>query len=246
MTEDRRCIAALTADLVILTIREAALQVLVVERGTDPYRGEFALPGGFLRKGESAEAAAVRELREETGLDGESLPLEQVGFYTDPDRDPRERVVTCAFLAVAPDLPALPAPEQGSDAKSAAWKPVAGLLGDDASLAFDHVAILRDAVRQARTKLQYTTIATSFCPKEFTIGELREVYEAVWGVELDRANFHRKVKSATEFIVETGRLREGSGGRLGRPAKLYRAGGGDELVNPILLRLHRRSGPDRR
>ncbi|MEU2030950.1 NUDIX hydrolase [Nocardia amamiensis] len=234
MTEDPRCIAALTADLVILTIRDSALQVLVVERGTDPFRGALALPGGFLRVGESAEAAAVRELREETGLDGDSLPLEQVGFYTDPDRDPRERVATCAFLAVAPDLP-VPAPDADSDAKAAAWKPVAELLDDEAALAFDHVKILRDAVRQARMKLQYTTIATSFCPEEFTIGELREVYEAVWGCTLDRANFHRKVKSATEFIVETGRLREGSGRRLGRPAKLYRAGAGVELVSPILL-----------
>jgi 8-oxo-dGTP diphosphatase len=223
-----------TADLVIMTIQDGILKVLLVVRGTEPFKGRLALPGGFLRPGESNMDAAVRELNEETGLDPTRLSLEQVGSYSEVDRDPRGRVITCAFLAVAPDLP-VPKPHLDSDAASASWVPVFGVVDNDSALAFDHSQILRDAVHQAQLKLQYSTVATSFCQPEFTISELREVYEAVWNTSLDRANFHRKVKKATEFIVPTDRTRQPKGNR-GRPAELYRAGGGTELVNPILRR----------
>ncbi|MFE1592887.1 NUDIX domain-containing protein [Nocardia sp. NPDC058705] len=223
----------------VLTIREGVLQVLIVKRGTEPYRGRYALPGGFIHHGETAAEAARRELLEETGLDGGSLPLEPISYYDAVDRDPRGRIVTFPFLAVAPDLP-IPHSHCDSDAWAATWKPTATLLTDESILAFDHAQILADAVTVARNKLRYTTIATNFCPEEFTISELRAVYEAVWGLELDRANFHRKVKNATEFIVETGNVRPGAEGRLGRPAKLYRAGDGDELSSPILLTLSAR------
>lgn len=235
---------AITADLVILTIRKGMLQVVLVKRGTEPFLGRLALPGGLLRHGESVEQAASRELREETGLDGDALPLEQVGVYSSPDRDPRGRVVTCAFLAIAPNLP-IPEPEEDSDASEASWVPVSEVIEDEDALAFDHIAILRDAVRQARIKLQYTTIATAFCGEEFTIGDLRAVYEAVWGVELDRANFHRKVKGAREFIVPIGRTRTNVTGKLGRPAELYRAGECKELASPILLGSHSGRPTDR-
>jgi 8-oxo-dGTP diphosphatase len=217
----------MTVDLAILTIRERALHVLVVERGTSPFEGRLALPGGFLRSRERLEEAAARELHEETGLDG--LHLEQVRTYSDPDRDPRERrVITCSYLAIAPDLPA---PEAGSDARAAQWFPVEELLASPDSLAFDHNEILADAIEQARTKLQHTTIATSFCEPEFTVGDLREVYEAVWGVALDAPNFYRKVREADGFLVGTDRKRASA---LGRPATLYRAGDATELTPPML------------
>ncbi|WP_439663852.1 NUDIX hydrolase [Lentzea sp. HUAS TT2] len=221
-----------TADLVILTIQNGILKVALVVRGEDPFEGQFALPGGFLRVGENNLDAAKRELEEETGLDPGRLALEQVGSYSDVDRDPRGRVITCAFLAIAPDLPN-PRPRRGSDARSASWVNVFHGADIKVALAFDHDQILRDAIRQAQRKLQYSTIATAFCLPEFTIGELREVYEAVWNTSLDRANFHRKVKNASEFIVPTGRTRHPKGNR-GRPAELYRAGEGVELLNPIL------------
>lgn len=223
-----------TADLVIMTIQDGVLKVLLVVRGEEPFKGKLALPGGFLRPGESNMDAAVRELDEETGLDPARLSLEQVGSYSEVDRDPRGRVTTCAFLAIAPDLPT-PKPRHGSDAASASWVPVFGVVDNDSALAFDHNQILRDAVHKAQLKLQYSTVATAFCLPEFTISELREVYEAVWNTSLDRANFHRKVKNASEFIVPTGRMRLPKGNR-GRPAELYRAGGGTELINPILRR----------
>jgi len=217
----------LTADLIILTIRDGVLSVLLVERKNEPFQGRLALPGGFLRGDESLEETAARELAEETGLDAGTLLLRQVGVYSAPDRDPRRpRVVTCAYLAIAPDLPV---PVAGSDARAARWVPVA--RATDPKLAFDHDRILADAVDLARTLLQFSTIATAFCGPEFTIGDLREVYEIVWGVELDKPNFHRKVTDADGFVVPTGGKRPSPNGR---PAALYRAGGAADLVPPMM------------
>lgn len=220
--------ALVTADLVILTITQGQLRVLLVERGNQPYRGRYALPGGFLRSGETLDEAAVRELREETGLEGGPLQLEQIQVYSAPDRDPRGRVITCSYLAIAPNLPE---PLADTDAVSAVFLPVDEALRHDPPLAFDHNAILHRARDRARAKLQYTTIATSFCGPEFTISELREVYETVWGVALDRANFHRRVSDASGFVVPTGGKRE----TAGRPAALYHAGDSRVLLPPIMF-----------
>ncbi|MFS8097897.1 NUDIX hydrolase [Lentzea alba] len=226
MTRRPRQTVALTADLVILTIREGVLCVLVVERGNEPFAGRLALPGGFLRGEESLDETAARELAEETGLDAADLHLQQVGVYSAPDRDPRQRVVTCAYLAIAPNLPL---PSAGSDARAAHWLPVDEVRRS--GLAFDHDEILRDAVELARAELQFRTIATAFCADEFTIGELREVYEAVWGVELDKPNFHRKVTESAGFVEATGEKRPSPNGR---PAALYRAGGAVTLSPPMM------------
>src|SRR5262245_54294805 len=125
----------LAVDLVILTVREESLQLLVIERANEPFPGQLALPGGFLRSDEDLEQAAARELGEETGLDGTALHLEQVATYGALDRDPRGRIVSVAYLALAPDLPI---PTAGSDARSVRWAPV-GSLGP---LAFDHDQIV--------------------------------------------------------------------------------------------------------
>src|SRR5262245_18532875 len=137
----------LTVDLVILTVREHTFRVLLVKRGNDPYRGRLALPGGFGRIDEDLEPAARRELAEETGLDDETLHLEQVGVYGDPERDPRGRIVSVAYLAIAPNLPV---PAAGLDASGARWEPVEGLLAAPGQLAFDHDRMLHKAVDKAR------------------------------------------------------------------------------------------------
>jgi 8-oxo-dGTP diphosphatase len=216
----------LAVDLAILTVRDGLLKVLVIERGNAPFRGQASLPGGFLRPQEDLREAAERELAEETGLDGTRLHLEQLGAYGAPDRDPRGRVVSVAYLALAPDLPV---PAAGSDARAAAWMPVSQVCG---TLAFDHSQILADAVERARRSLELTTLATAFCRAEFTIGDLRNVYEVVWGVPLDPRNFSRKIVGAGGFIVPTGTKRVP---QTGRPAALYRRGSA-QVLNPPLLR----------
>ena len=215
----------IAVDLAILTVREGSLQVLIIARGNKPFAGRPALPGGFVRTGEDLGDAAVRELGEETRLDGGELHLEQFAVYGEPDRDPRGRVVSVAYLAIMPDLPI---PTAGSDARSASWRPVDEVRG---TLAFDHDRILDDAVERARRRLELTTLATAFCPPAFTIGDLRNVYEVVWGEQLDPRNFSRKVIHTDGFVEPTGEKRMPE---IGRPAALYRRGKATSLNPPIL------------
>lgn len=235
---------AVTVDLVVLTVRRDALCALTVRRAEEPYQGRLALPGGFVRAEEDLASAAARELAEETGLRPREsgAHLEQLATYGAPHRDPRMRVVSVAHLVLAPDLPA---PTAGGDAGSAQWLPVGRLLGssrsggpetgsgeDRGALAFDHGQILADGVERARSKIEYSSLAAAFCPAEFTVGELRRVYEAVWGVPLDPRNFHRKVTGTPGFLVPVGGTTTRQGGR---PAQLFRAGGAS-VLNPPMLR----------
>ncbi|MFI5758022.1 NUDIX hydrolase [Streptomyces sp. NPDC051569] len=218
-----------TVDLTIFTIRSGQLMVLLIERGVEPFLGHPALPGGYVQKDETLREGALRELHEEAGIDGNNLHLEQLGAYGDPRRDPRGRVVTIAYLALGPDLPA---PMGGTDAQRAYWAPVSQLEQEETALAFDHPAILADALEHVRSKLEYTAVATAFCGECLTLSELRGVYEAVWGQQLDPSNFRRKVLNTTGFVRATGHQRFPP---TGRPATLYRRGGA-WLLNPPLMR----------
>ncbi|MER5700660.1 NUDIX domain-containing protein [Micromonospora sp. NPDC002296] len=224
---------AVTVDVVALTIREGALHLLLVRRGAPPFEGHWALPGGFVHPDEDLTTGARRELAEETGLGGERLRrihLEQLASYGAPDRDPRMRVVSVAHLAFAPDLPD---PAAGSDADEALWLPVSALASRP--LAFDHARVIEDGLERARSKLEYTPLATRFLDAEFTVTELRAVYETVWGHPLHPGNFHRKVLSVPGFVESTGASTERGGTRGGPRAKLYRAGDA-RLLHPALLR----------
>jgi 8-oxo-dGTP diphosphatase len=209
-------------DLTVLTIRDERMNVLLIRRGVPPHKGRWALPGGFVLDDEDLDEAATRELREETGIGGH---LEQLGSYGAPRRDPRGRVVSVAYLALIPGAPAVTA---GTDAAAASWHPADAL---PARLAFDHDRILDDGVERARAKLEYTPLAAAFCPPTFTIGELRAVYEAVWGTALDPRNFHRKVTGTDGFVQPTGTA---TAGERGRPAQLYRRGDAVTLYPPLL------------
>jgi len=215
----------LAVDLVILTVREERLQLLLIKRGKDPFKGQDALPGGFLRADENVEQAAGRELQEETQLNATGLHLEVAGVYSAPDRDPRGRIVSVAFLALAPDLPV---PTGGSDAQAARWEPVESAIG---KLAFDHDRIATDAVERARGHLEHTTLATAFLPEMFTIPELRRIYEVVWGTTVDPRNFNRKIANTEGFIEPVGQRRFQP---AGRPAALYRRGPATDLIPPML------------
>ncbi|OLZ49899.1 NUDIX hydrolase [Amycolatopsis keratiniphila] len=219
----------LAVDLVIFTLREAVLHVLLVERGIEPFQDAWALPGGFLASDrEDVLAAARRELREEANLDASQLHLEQLGAYGTPDRDPRGRVISVAYLAIAPGLPE---PLAGTDAARAAWTPVPDILRGRVRLAFDHDEILDDGLERARTKLEHSALATAFCQETFTINELQQVYEAVWGCPLDLRNFYRKVQAVAGFIVPAGDQRRTG---KGRPARLFKAGDRTTLHPPLV------------
>lgn len=218
----------MTVDLVILTLRASQLQVLLVERGAEPYLGMQALPGGFLNHArEDIEVAARRELSEEAGLDSGTLYLEQFGVYGTPGRDPRGRVVSIAYMAIAPRLPS---PVAGTDAAGASWTPIGQVLGGKTQLAFDHQRILADGVERARVKLEHSTLATVFCGRTFTLSELQQVYEAVWGFRLDPRNFSRKVRGSDGFVIPSDAIRKLG---TGRPARLYQAGPRKTLYPPI-------------
>ncbi|MEU9255788.1 NUDIX domain-containing protein [Streptomyces sp. NPDC048270] len=222
---------AVTVDLAVFTVRGGRLHVLLIRRGQEPYAGDWALPGGFVAPRESAENAARRELAEETGLAPDlvaALHLEQLRTYSEPDRDPRMRVVSVAFTALVADLPE-PAAEGGGDAAHARWVPVA----EAGQLAFDHAVILADARERVGSKLEYTCLATAFCPPEFTLGELRAVYETVWDTALDRPNFRRKVLATPGFVEAVPGAARLTGGR-GKPAALYRPGPATALHPPLL------------
>jgi 8-oxo-dGTP diphosphatase len=196
-------------DLVIFTIREDVLHVLLIQRGVPPFEREWALPGGFIRHGESLEAAALRELGEEAGV--RDVYLEQLYTFGDPERDPRGRVVTVAYYAlVAADRAPLAA---GSDASAARWWPVA----EHPRLAFDHSRILEYAVERLRNKLEYTTVGFQLLPKEFTLTQLQRVYEAILGRRLDKRNFRRKMELLGILAPLKKQVREGRN----RPAQLY-------------------------
>ena len=219
---------AVTVDVVILTMSEGTLNVLLVRRGEAPYEGMWAIPGGFKRPAETLDEAAKRELSEETGVDAAPV-LKQFRAYGDPGRDPRMNVVTVAYLAVLRDVGAI---EAGSDAADASLVSVSDVLNGRIDLAFDHLRILRDAVERARVELEISGIATAFVGTTFTMAELRTVYEAIWGVQLDAANFRRSIVTEDGWVIPTGqRARPGSSG--GRPAELYRAGRAWKEGGPI-------------
>ena len=219
---------AVTVDVVILTMSDSRLQVLLVRRGVSPYEGMWAIPGGFKRPSESLNEAAKRELAAETGVDSAGL-LTQFGAYGDPGRDPRMNVVTVAYLAVLREVGAI-AP--GTDAAEAALIPVSDVLNGKLQLAFDHARIVSDAVERVRVDLDLTGAATAFVGPTFTFAELRAVYEAVWGVQLDGANFRRSLVGEDGWVIPTGRrARPGANG--GKPAELYRAGRMWKFGSPI-------------
>lgn len=200
----------LTTDIVLFTIQQERLKVLLVRRASAPFRGSWALPGGFVQEGESLAECARRELLEETGVD--EAYLEQLYTFGDPDRDPRGRVVTVAYFAlVRSDELIL---EAATDADAAAWFPVDKLP----DLAFDHAEILEVARDRLSAKVEYSTIAFQFLPKKFTLKQAQDVHEAVLGYSLDKRNFRAALK-ARGLVKGTGRkFQDGPH----RPAELFR------------------------
>ena len=226
---------AYTADMVIFTIVNGRLSILLIKRGGHPYKGCWALPGGFVNYDEASEDAASRELFEETGLGVDISFLEQLKTYSTPNRDPRMRFVSTAYIAFIP-YEELGKPIGGDDASDAHFFAVEDLFADDENieLAFDHNVIIRDGIERAQSKLEYTPLATRFLPETFTLSDLRRVYEAVWGTDLHVGNFRRKVLNTPDFVIPMG-SKGGSTFGEGRTAELFTAGN-TPLLHPAILR----------
>jgi 8-oxo-dGTP diphosphatase len=202
---------ALTTDVVLFSLRETVLMLLLVKRRNEPFRGAWALPGGFVGSDESLDECALRELKEETGVSG--VYLEQLFTFGRPDRDPRERVVSVAYYGLVPSENL--SLRAASDAADAGWFAVDHLP----ALAFDHHEIVALARTRLTAKLDYSTIALQFLPRRFTLSTLQAVYETIRGEALDKRNF-RKWALTRGHIEPTGQMdRNGNH----RPAMLYRA-----------------------
>lgn len=188
---------ALTVDIVVFALDEEDLQVMLIQRGVAPFAGEWALPGGFVRVEETLDAAAARELREETGL--ADIFLEQLYTFGDIRRDPRERVVTVAYYALV-NLTGHSV-QASTDARRAAWFSI----HDVPRLAFDHKRILEAALMRLRGKVRYQPIGFELLPEKFTLRQLQHLYEVVLNRPLDKRNFRKKVLSMG-IIKETNEI----------------------------------------
>jgi len=174
---------SVTTDCVIFGFDGNSLKVLLIERGIEPYKGQWAFPGGFLNPEETAEEGALRELREETGL--EAAYIDQFHTYTDPKRDPRDRVITIAYYA----LVRIQEVKGGDDAAKARWFS----LDEVPQLAFDHDRILRDAMKELRERIHFEPIGFELLPEKFTMKDLQMMYEAILDVKFDKRNFSKKM-----------------------------------------------------
>jgi 8-oxo-dGTP diphosphatase len=202
--------AALTVDCVVFGFDDGELKALLIERGLEPFKGRWALPGGFVRVEETLDVAARRELVEETGL--KNVFLEQLYTFGEVERDPRERVVSVAYYALVKlsDHRA----KAATDAANAQWFPVSKLP----KLGFDHAEILRTALGRLQGKVRYQPIGFELLPEKFTLSQLQHLYEAVLETELDKRNFRKKVLSF-ELLVP---LKETQMVGRHRPAQLFR------------------------
>lgn len=221
---------AVTVDICIFTIIDNKLSLLLVKRGGHPEKGKWALPGGFININESLDKAAQRELFEETGLTVDDGYLEQLKTYGNPDRDRRGYVTSVAYVAL---IPHIDAPIAGDDATQAEFFPIDKILSNTMDIAFDHKTIITDGLSRVRSKIEYFPIAHKFLDNEkFTLSELRNVYEIVWGKPLIPSNFRRKILSVPNLLITVGdkRTSDISGGRT---SELFTAGQATEIFPPL-------------
>lgn len=202
---------AITVDIVIFALNNNDLQALLIRRPQDPFKGIWALPGGFVKNSESLEDAAARKLAEETGIT--AVYTEQLFTFGEIARDPRMRIVTVAYFALVPYKSVTTQVLEAKQDGSAAWFSLKTLP----DLAFDHQKIIEYAHQRLRYKLEYTSVGFQLLPDEFTLTQLQRAYETVLDEPLDKRNFRRKILAAG-VIEETGeKTKEGEG----RPARLY-------------------------
>jgi 8-oxo-dGTP diphosphatase len=202
--------ARVAVDVAVFTVRAGRLDVLLAQANWGPFAGCWALPGGLVHDAEPLDQAAARELAARTGVG--DVYLEQLYTFGRPDRDPRARVVSVAYVALIPHG-RLPGSLGSPKYRQVAWVPVRRLP----PLAYDHAEVVRTAIARLRAKLRYTNLVYTLLPPAFTLSEMQDVYEAILGRRLDRRNFRKKVH-ATRLLAPLGRVRRGPH----RPAALHR------------------------
>jgi 8-oxo-dGTP diphosphatase len=200
---------SVTVDIVVFTILNNSLKVLLIKRKEWPFKGMFALPGGFIKMNENLQDAAVRELREETGV--KDIYMEQLYTFGDVNRDPRTRVLTVTYLALINGNEVKL--NAGSDALEAKWFCVKDLP----KLGFDHEEIINYAYERVKSKLSYSNIAFSLLSDTFTLTEAQNTYEIILNQKIDKRNFRKKINSLG-LVIPTNRTQIGAH----RPAKLYK------------------------
>ena len=204
---------SVTVDIILFTMKEDDLKVLLIKRGNWPYKGKWAIPGGFIKMKEALKRSAAREIKEELGLEISDVKLEQLYTFGDPKRDPRTRVITVVYFGfLLSDKYKKIKPEKGT-VLEAKWFSVYKLP----KLAFDHNKIIDYAHKRLKNKLAYSTIAMDILSELFTLTELQRVYELILGEEFDKRNFRKKIFSMG-MIEITDKYKLGSH----RPARLYR------------------------
>jgi 8-oxo-dGTP diphosphatase len=202
---------AMTVDCVVFGFSvDAALKVLLIRRKLPPYEGDWALPGGFVQMEESVDAAAARELQEETGVS--DVFLEQLYTFGALGRDPRDRTISVAYYALI-NLSEHPI-QAATDASDAKWFE----LSDLPSLGFDHEEILEVAIARLRAKIRYEPIGFELLPKAFTLSQLQRLYEQILNRPLDKRNFRKKLLKM-DLLIDTGQRETGVAHRA---AQLYR------------------------
>ena len=202
--------AALTVDCVVFGFDDGALKILLIRRGIEPFKNRWALPGGFVQPDETLDAAARRELQEETGL--RDVYQEQLYTFGEIERDPRERVISVAYFALVRRADHLPA--AATDAAEAAWFEVENVP----ALSFDHAVILKMALERLRGKIRWQPIGFELLPKKFTLSQFQALYEAILGRELDKRNFRKKLLTLDLLVA----LEETTTAGSRRPAQLFR------------------------
>ncbi len=201
---------SVTVDVLLFTLDEEGLKILLIKRKNEPFKNSWALPGGFVRMDESLDEAAKRELQEESGV--KNVYLEQLYTFGDPNRDPRTRVITVTYLALATKTDwNLKPSHDTSEAKFFSVREMP-------QLAFDHPTIVRYGLERLRNKLGYTNIVFGLLPDAFSLTDLQKVYETILNAKLDKRNFRKKIL-ATGLLISTG---EKTNGKAHRPAMFYR------------------------
>lgn len=201
---------SVTVDVLFFTIKDNKLQVLLIKRAAWPYMGYWALPGGFVRMKEDLDSAAAREIFEECGV--KDLFLEQLYTFGDPKRDPRTRVITVAYYALAPETEIKEI--QRDEVKEAGYFPV----DDLPRMAFDHKQIIQIGFERLKAKIGYSSIAFALLPKQFSLSEIQNVYEIIYGKKIDKRNFRKWILSSG-LLASTGKMKKGM---AHRPALLYK------------------------